>query len=215
MRSFLALAVLSYILPHRNTVRAHLAKLYAQHRNSLHAALANIPAIALISDVWKNSRDLHFVSLTAHFRDVNFNLISLTIGFRQLVGSHITERRRKYRLYEITSLNIQNKICSIITDNATNIVAAISNVNYFDMRILCLAHIFNLILHDSLNLSDENSDDDADENEEAESSSDNDSDDEEMSLDEINLDNIIPSTGNTLLNVYYLVDVVRQFVRVT
>ncbi|CAF0837252.1 unnamed protein product [Rotaria sordida] len=105
-RSFLALAVLSYILPHRNTVKAHLAKLYAQHCNSLRAALANIPAIALISDVWKNSRDLHFVSLTAHFRDVNFNLISLTIGFRQLVGNHITERRRKYRLYEITSLNI-------------------------------------------------------------------------------------------------------------
>ncbi|CAF0837270.1 unnamed protein product [Rotaria sordida] len=83
------------------------------------------------------------------------------------------------------------------------------------MRILCLAHIFNLILHDSLNLSDENLDDDADENEEAESSSDNDSDDEEMSLDEINLDNIIPSTGNTLLNVYYLVGGVRQFARVT
>ncbi|CAF4339578.1 unnamed protein product, partial [Rotaria sordida] len=57
------------------------------------------------------------------------------------------------------------------------------------------------------------SDDEADENEEAESSSDNDSDDEEMSLDEINLDNITPSTGNTLLNVYYLVDDVRQFVR--
>ncbi|CAF1004071.1 unnamed protein product [Rotaria sordida] len=215
MRSFIALAVLSYILPHRNTVKAHLAKLYAQHRNSLCATLANIPAIALISDVWKNSRDLHFVSLTAHFRDANFNLISLTISFRQLVGSHITERRRKYRLYEITSLNIQNKICSITTDNATNIVAAISNVNYFDMRILCLAHIFNLILQDGLNLSDENLDDDADENEEAESSSDNDSDDEEMSLDEINLDNIIPSTGNTLLNVYYLVGGVRQFARVT
>ncbi|CAF4092138.1 unnamed protein product [Rotaria sp. Silwood2] len=156
MRAFLTVAIPGYVPPHRVTVKAHLAKRYAQHRSSLRSVLANIPAIALTSDVWKNSSGTHFISLTAHFRDINFNLISLTIGFRQLVGSHIAERLRKYILYEITSLNIQNKICSITTDNATNIVAATSNFDHFGMRISCLAHVLNLIIQDGLNLSDEN-----------------------------------------------------------
>ncbi|CAF1442662.1 unnamed protein product [Rotaria sordida] len=266
MRAFLAVAIPGYVPPHRVTVKAHLAKRYTKHRKLLRSALANIPAIALTSDVWKNNSGTYFISLTAHFRDINFNLISLTIGFRQLVGSHIAERLRKYILYEITSLNIQNKICSITTDNAANIVAATSNIDNFGMRISCLAHVLNLIIQDRLNLSDENikdssndqssssknktnsidaingdedieyrsSDDDTDENEnkdedkregeieEVESSSDTDLGDDEISLgessndeDEIDLDNNTSSTGNTLMNLHYLVGRVRQFVRIT
>jgi hypothetical protein len=113
------------------------------------------PAIALTSDIWKNSRGTHFISLTAHFYDAKYNLISLTIGFRQLIGRHIATRLRQYILYEIKTLRIENKICSITTDNAANIVCATTNTPYLGLKISCLAHIFNLIVQDGVPLWDE------------------------------------------------------------
>jgi len=154
MRAFLEVALPGYVPPHRTTVRASLAKRYAEHRRSLVTIFANVSAIALTCDIWKNSRGTHFICITAHFHDKDYQLISLTIGFRQLIGCHIAKRLREYILYEIKSLKIQDKICSITTDNATNIVSATTNVHYFGMRISCLAHVLNLIIQDALDLLD-------------------------------------------------------------
>ena len=152
MREFLDVAVPGYVPPHRTTVKANLIKRYRQHRHLLRTVLAKVPEIALTSDVWKNSRGTHFICLTAHFFDRKYGNVSLTIGFRQLVGDHIAERLRKYILYELEFLQIQNKICSITTDNASNIVCATVNFPYFDDRFSCLAHDFNLIIQDGLHL---------------------------------------------------------------
>jgi hypothetical protein len=79
-------------------------------------------------------------------------LISLTIGFRQFIGSHFAKRIQKYILHEIRSLQINDKIVSITTDNASNVVCATSNVNDFGTRILCLAHVIGLIVHSGIKL---------------------------------------------------------------
>jgi hypothetical protein len=152
MRAFLAVAVPGYIPPHRATVKAQLRKRFFKHRQMLRSVLAKIPAIAITSDIWKNSRNTHFISVTAHFFDVNFILMSLTIGFRQFIGSHFAKRIRKYILHEIRSLQINDKIVSITTDNASNFVCATSNVNEFGTRISCLAHVINLIVHSGIKL---------------------------------------------------------------
>ena len=154
MRQFLHVALPNYVPPHRTTIKAHLHQHYAEHRNLLRSVFAKVPEIALTSDIWKNSRGTHFISLTAHFYDEKYNLISLTIGFRQLIGSHIAERLRQYILHEIKALKMENKICSIITDNAANIVCATSNTSDLGSRISCLAHILNLIVQDGIPLWD-------------------------------------------------------------
>jgi hypothetical protein len=152
--SFLSVAVPGYVPPHRTTIRAHLSRRYADHRELLRLVLAKVPAIALTSNVWKNSRGTHFISVTAHFYDPKYNIISLSIGFHRLIGNHIAERLRKYIMHEITSLKIQGKICSITTGNAPNIVCATENVPEFGTRISCLGHVVNLIVHDGIPLWD-------------------------------------------------------------
>lgn len=152
MRKFLSVAVPGYIPPHRATIKANLLQRYRHHRRSLRTVLAKVPEVALTSDVWQNSRGTHFISLTAHFFDRKYQNISLTIGFRQLVGSHIADRLRKYILYELNSLNIQHKVCAITTDNGSNIVCATANTPCFSTRLSCLGHDLNLIVNDGLHL---------------------------------------------------------------
>jgi len=152
MRGFLAIAVTGFTPPHRATIKNHLQQRYLQHRERLRVLFSEVPAIALTSDMWKNSRGIHFICLTAHYYDIKYNLFPLTIGFRQFIGNHIAERIRKYILHEITSLKIQHKICSITTDNASNIVNATTNTSYFGTRISCLAHVSNLIVQQGIPL---------------------------------------------------------------
>jgi len=81
-------------------------------------------------------------------------LISPSIDFGQLIGSHIAEHLQKYILHEIKSLKICDKRCSITTDNASNVVSTTSNMNYFGTRISCLVHIVNLVVQDGVKLWD-------------------------------------------------------------
>lgn len=154
MRQFLSIAVPGYMPPHRSTVKATIIKLYRQHRDLLKLVLSKPPEIALTSDVWKNSNGTYFICLTAHFFDHQYKPISLTIGFRQLIGDHIAERLRQYILHELNSLQIQNKICSITTDNASNIICATENEPCFGTRFSCLAHDLNLIIQDGFHFHD-------------------------------------------------------------
>ncbi|CAF3300478.1 unnamed protein product [Rotaria socialis] len=154
MRQCLSIAVPGYIPPHRSTIKRKIVDLYRHHRDLLRLVLAKPPEIALTSDVWRNSNETYFICLTAHFFDHQYKSISLTIGFRQLIGSHIAERLRKYILHELNTLQIQNKICSITTDNASNIICTTENEPCFGTRFSCLAHDLNLIIQDALHLHD-------------------------------------------------------------
>jgi len=129
MRAFLAVAVSGYNPPHRATIKAQLRKRFLQHLQLLR-------------------------SVTTHFYDINFSLISLTIGFRQFIGDHSAKRIRKYISHEIRSMKINNKICSITTDNASNVVKATSNVLDFGKRISYLAHVINLVVQGGIKLWD-------------------------------------------------------------
>ena len=152
MLEFLNKAIPGYVPPHRLTVREHIIRRYQQHKKNLRKVFAKVQEVALTCDVWQNSRGTHFISITAHFFDVRYNSVCLTIGFRQIIGDHISERLRCYILYELRSLKIEKKICSITTDNASNIIAATANCVYFGDRLSCLAHNMNLIVNDGLHL---------------------------------------------------------------
>ena len=124
IRSFFSTALPGYKPLHRTTVRRRLRDKYIEHRRAVRSVFTDVSDIALTADTWNSVQHRHFISVTAHFFDKKFKLISLTLGFRVIDGRHGAARLAKFINKEATFFKIREKIRSITTDNAKNIVNA-------------------------------------------------------------------------------------------
>ena len=149
MKSFLATAVPGYKPLHRTTVRRRISLLYKKHRRTLKKVLVHIPHIALTTDIWKNSRSIHFICLTGHFFDEDIKSVSMALGFRVIRGRHFASCLKKFIKYEVEFYQIQDKICSITSDNAPNIVNAINDLN-LGSHYSCMAYNLNLLVKSTI-----------------------------------------------------------------
>ncbi|CAF3159172.1 unnamed protein product, partial [Rotaria sp. Silwood2] len=58
---------------------------------------------------------------------------------------------KKYILYELKQLEIENKICAIVSDNGRDIKKATNDIKP-GLRISCIAHNINLVVQNGLGL---------------------------------------------------------------
>ena len=88
--------------------------------------------------MWKNKHLTHFLGITLHFFDDDFNYVSLVIGFRKFVARHLAVNLKQFIKRELTKLQILDKIIATTADNGSDIVKAISND--FGVRFSCFCH---------------------------------------------------------------------------
>ncbi|CAF4505447.1 unnamed protein product [Didymodactylos carnosus] len=149
MQDFLNVAVPGYKAPHRRTVRRRLSILYHKERKRVKETLRNVQAISLTTDVWRSTTRSHFICLTAHYYNDEFDYVSTVIGFGRLNGRKTALRLRKYIQYEVEQMGISAKIVSITTDNGADIRKA-TDISEFGTRFSCFAHIMNLVVSNGL-----------------------------------------------------------------
>ena len=104
--------------------------------------------ISLTCDLWQNRNSIHFLTLTAHFFDLNHEFVSLIVSFRRFRGQKLSERLKNFIKSELYRLDITNKIISITTDSGAYIKKA-TNGDDFGLRVSCLAHKLNLTIKNS------------------------------------------------------------------
>lgn len=88
MQLFLERALPGYRGPHRTTVSRRIRPMYDTYCVELKKYLETIPSVSLTCDLWKLMRK-HFICVTVHFFDKDFNYQSFVIGFRQVTGNYI------------------------------------------------------------------------------------------------------------------------------
>ncbi len=71
--------------------------------------------------MWKNKRLTHFLNLSIHYFDDDFNYVSLTASFRKFIGRHQAPRIKKFIQSELTKLGLTDKVRSATTDNGSDI----------------------------------------------------------------------------------------------
>ena len=71
-------------------------------------------------DLWKNKGLEHFIVLTAHFFDQQFNYVSIVASFEKFIGRHFANRIKPFLLKEIKNLGLKDKIIAITTDNGAD-----------------------------------------------------------------------------------------------
>ena len=112
--------------------------------------LAHIDASVITVDIWTKNK-ISFVCLTGHAFNKKYKSIPLVLGFRQFAGPHRSKIIKKYILYELKQLKIEDKICAIVSDNGRDIGKAINDINP-GRRISCVTHNINLVVKNSLGL---------------------------------------------------------------
>ena len=135
MLKVLNLLVPGYIPQTRQTVSKRIAKKYKEYIKILINFLKQIEHLALTTDMWKNKHLTHFLGITLHFFDDDFNYVSLVIGFRKFVARHLAVNLKQFIKRKLTKLQILDKIIATTADNGCDIVKAISND--FGVRFSC------------------------------------------------------------------------------
>jgi hypothetical protein len=152
MIKFLSIAVPGYTGPSSRSVQRKLSNLYSEKQHDFKNELGEVSNLSLTADLWKSKRCHHYLCMTIHWLDSNFNLKGKVLSFRKFKGRHVSHRIRVHMKRILTNYNLMNKIVASTTDNGLNVKAATSEVRSFGVRFHCMAHALNLTIHKGLRL---------------------------------------------------------------
>lgn len=154
-KMFSKLAALDNI-PTRQTVSEIFLRKTSELEPIIAARLSNCLSISLTFDIWSHKKaTTSYGCVTAHYIKESI-LNTIILEFKEIPYPHTSDKLREFLYEMIKRFNIQSKLISITTDNATNNIAAIEELKYDqDLKlyqnfglgfshIRCFAHCLNL-----------------------------------------------------------------------
>lgn len=110
--------------------------------------LNNAQYVTLTTDGWTSLSNESFISVTVHFITKQWELMSCILTCVDYSESHTSQNMYDLLRNVCTEWGIIEKVHFVVTDNASNMKAAIKLTNWF--HIPCLAHTLNLIVQKGL-----------------------------------------------------------------
>nr|XP_025677812.1 zinc finger BED domain-containing protein RICESLEEPER 2-like [Arachis hypogaea] len=165
-RKFVHALQARFKVPSRTTLARDIGALYAEEKMKLQDFLStNCGRVCLTTDTWTSIQNFTYMSLTAHFVDLDWKLHKKILNFCQ-VTSHSGEVIGATIESCLNNWNL-NRVFSVTVDNASSNDVAIKylkqrlnswnsiilNGEFIHMR--CCAHIINLIVKEGLKKIDE------------------------------------------------------------
>ena len=138
-----------YNLPSRRTItHTLLPDLYKEQRARVMFGLQEAKYVAITTDTWTSRVTESYLTVTAHYIDDEWNLKCHVLETLQMTTAHTSANLASELKTIFESWNIQDKICRIVTDNAANIVKAVTDLKY--QHLPCFAHTLNLTVKDGI-----------------------------------------------------------------
>ncbi|XP_005110616.1 zinc finger BED domain-containing protein 4-like [Aplysia californica] len=105
-------------------------------------------AVTLTTDIWTSRRTQAFITVTAHFMSPAWELMSCVLETPRIAEAHTAANIAVILAEVMENWRIRDKVVAIVTDNASNMVAAIEQLKIRHMP--CFAHTLNLVVTDTL-----------------------------------------------------------------
>ncbi|XP_076052180.1 E3 SUMO-protein ligase ZBED1-like isoform X2 [Oratosquilla oratoria] len=138
-----------YVLPSRSELmRTHFPSLYKKQKQQVREELEGASYVALTSDLWTSRQTKSFLSVTAHFISPEWELKSKLLATKRLMVDHTSENIADALKEICEEWDLLEKVCCIVTDNASNIVKAVEAMNV--KHLPCFAHSLNLVVQNAL-----------------------------------------------------------------
>ncbi|XP_047116057.1 E3 SUMO-protein ligase ZBED1-like [Schistocerca piceifrons] len=155
---FVSLSDPQYSIPNRKKLRLVMEDDYHKQKEAVNLAMEHSTFVSLMTDIWTSLNSEAYIAVTGHLINNNWCLKALA-----LETFHFPEKHTALNISEaldnvISKWNIENKVVSITTDNASNMTAAVQLIdsgNIYMQHVPCLAHTINLVVKSSLNSNSE------------------------------------------------------------
>lgn len=121
---------------------------YEKDKELVSEELKDIEKVCVTTDTWTSMNTDNFLTVTCHFMNNNFKLISRTLETKKCIGRHTSVAIANHLSDIFKKWHIENKIGPIVTDNAPNMLAAVGLLN--SQSIPCFAYTLNLIVKNSM-----------------------------------------------------------------
>ncbi|KAJ8932232.1 hypothetical protein NQ318_004434, partial [Aromia moschata] len=138
----------TYKIPSRSTfTTSFLNQQFNSVNEKLKSILVKSKSISLTTDAWTATNNTSYIAYTAHFITDDWMLYSCLLECAEYDVNHTAKNLRDDLLRVTDVWKIRDKIITVTTDNAANIVAAVRLTEWGH-----IAHTINLIVQSGLNL---------------------------------------------------------------
>jgi len=135
----------SYTLPSRKTLsQTLLPNMYGKLRAEIQEKIKRAPVVCLTTDCWTSVTTTSYMSVTCHYIQdfvMTSHLLNCFVLTDRHTSAHLASELRRVTI----EWGVSDRIVACVTDNASNIVAALRDHLHWD-HIPCFAHVLNLIV---------------------------------------------------------------------
>lgn len=142
-----------YTLPSKKTIeRKLIPELFESTKSLVYSLLTEAKYVSITTDFWASTNTESFLTITAHFFDVNFNLRQFVLTTEKLSSNHNGQYLSDVLMNTFNEWNIRSKISAIVSDSGDNIKSAVHILQI--PHLPCVAHEVNLIVNNCLIMDD-------------------------------------------------------------
>ncbi|XP_037958832.1 zinc finger BED domain-containing protein 4-like [Teleopsis dalmanni] len=139
----------SYAFPSKTTFSTtFLMEKYNKAKESILDILQEAKTISLTTDMWTSNANESYLAVTAHFISQNWKFNSCLLSCVECRFQHTSENLAAEIKRIIDEWRLTNKIFAVTTDNAANIIRAVTLCGW--CHVPCFAHTLNLIIQKGL-----------------------------------------------------------------
>ena len=143
-------------VPQRKKLRAAIEKKWGEAKNKLKTELNNVKSkLALTTDVWTSLQQKSYAVVTIHFMGPTGAIHHTLLDFFEMPHPHTGTDLNNVVQLVISNYNLENRIVSITTDNASNNVGAMDDMKAIAVtkdvvHIRCAPHVLNIVVQAGL-----------------------------------------------------------------
>lgn len=128
----------TYDAPSRTTITSRIENLYDTEKAKVQQALEQVHSVALTGDYWTSISNDNYLGVTAHYFDPQWELQSHALAVMKTEERHFADAVAEHFLQVAREWNIEEKVVSLTTDSARNMIAAARQLPFEHMP--CAAH---------------------------------------------------------------------------
>ncbi|CAG8692323.1 20461_t:CDS:2 [Rhizophagus irregularis] len=138
----------SYSIPCDKTIKNLITEVYKLGVKELLTLVINsCEFISITTDLWTARSKTGYIGITGHWVNENFKPYDILIGIKSILYPHTAVAISSYLEKYIEEYRLENKIVCVVTDNGSNMKAAVNILNQKNdkiQRLPCVAHTLQL-----------------------------------------------------------------------